>query len=97
MADQGHGSPCSGADIARMLVAGLIGAVIGASLGLLLAPKTGSELRHDLREKAGTAAEKAHVVQERARDLVEAARHKIEERRAAHAAEETPEAPAEQA
>jgi gas vesicle protein len=76
-----------------MLVAGLIGAVIGAGLGLLLAPKAGSELRHDLREKAGTAAEKAHVVQEKAKDLVEAARHKIEERRAAHAAE----APAEPA
>ena len=91
MAEQGSGAECSGADIARMLIAGLIGAAIGASLGLLLAPKTGSELRHDIREKAGTAAEKAHVVQEKAKDLVEAAKQKIGERRAAGAAEQAEE------
>ncbi|MBM3499339.1 MAG: YtxH domain-containing protein [Armatimonadetes bacterium] len=97
MAEQGNGAECTGAEVARLLVAGLVGAVIGASLGLLLAPKAGSELRHDLREKAGTAAEKAHVVQEKARDLVEAAKHKIEERRAAHAPEATPPQPDEKA
>ncbi len=86
MADQGNDGACGGAEIARMLIAGLVGAVIGASLGLLLAPKTGTELRSGLREKAGTAAEKAHVVQERAKDLVEAAKHKIEEHRAAREA-----------
>jgi len=87
MADQGSGKNCTGADIARMLIAGLIGAVIGASIGLLLAPKPGVELRSDIREKAGTAAEKTHVVQAKAKDLVEAAKHKIEKRRAAHAPE----------
>jgi len=78
-------------------LAGLIGAVIGASLGLLLAPKPGTELRSEIRVKAGTAAEKAHAVQEKARDLVEAAKHKLEEHRAAHAAEEPAETATEEA
>ena len=89
MADQGSGTNCTGADMARMLVAGLVGAVIGASIGLLLAPKPGVELRSDIREKAGTAAEKAHVVQAKAKDLVEAAKHRIEERRHAPEPEAT--------
>jgi gas vesicle protein len=92
MAEQANDTGCTGAQIAGLLVAALIGAVIGASLGLLLAPKPGAELRSDLRETAGTAAEKAHVVQEKAKHLVETAKQKIEERRAAHATEEAEEA-----
>jgi len=97
MAEQGSRTECTGAEVARLLAAGLIGAVIGATIGLLLAPKTGVELRSEIREKAGTAAEKAHVVQEKARDLVEAAKHKLEERRAARATEEPAETATEEA
>lgn len=76
----------AGADIANIIIAGLIGALIGAGLGLLLAPKAGAELRSDIREKAGAVAEKAHVVTQKARDLAEAARQKLEERRPAREA-----------
>jgi len=88
MTEQDAGRECTGAEVARLIVAALIGVVIGASLGLLLAPKPGTDLRSDIRGAAGTAAEKAQVVTAKARDLVEAAKHKIEERRGTHAAEE---------
>lgn len=71
----------AGSDVAAVILAGLLGALIGAGLALLLAPKTGAELRSEIREKAGVVAEKAQVVQQKAKDLAEAARQKLEERR----------------
>ncbi len=72
---------CSG-ELGRLFAAALIGGVIGAAVGLLLAPKAGAELRIDLKDKAGVAAQKAHGIQAKAKDMVQAAKQKIEERRA---------------
>lgn len=40
------------------LIGTLIGGIVGASLALLWAPKTGKELRHNLNEQAHNAKEK---------------------------------------
>ncbi|WP_028984192.1 YtxH domain-containing protein [Sporolactobacillus terrae] len=42
---------CSGASIKEMLVGGMIGGAIGASIALLFAPKSGAEVRKDLSVK----------------------------------------------
>ncbi|MGQ9730869.1 MAG: YtxH domain-containing protein [Candidatus Zipacnadales bacterium] len=90
MKEQEHGSGGMGTELAHLLLAGIIGVLVGAGLGLLLAPKPGAELRADLKAQASTAAEKAQVVQEKARELVEAAKQKISELQATST--ETPEA-----
>ncbi len=40
------------------LIGSLIGGIVGASAALLLAPKSGKELRHDINETAQVAKEK---------------------------------------
>lgn len=62
----------SGIGVGTVLMAGVLGGLAGAALGLLLAPKAGTELRAELGEKAKGAAEKA-------RDLAERAVEKAEE------------------
>lgn len=51
----------------------VVGGIIGAATALLLAPKSGSELRADLRETAGTVTartqEIAHQVGERSQQI----------------------------
>lgn len=42
-----------------LLIGGLIGGVLGAAVGLLLAPKPGEELRHDLAETYEDLSDKA--------------------------------------
>lgn len=89
-----------GGEAARLLTAALIGGIVGAALGLLLAPKTGPELRSDLKDKASVAAEKAHGIGTKAKEFVETAKQKIDERRAGgeeQASEEEAEAGAEEA
>jgi len=71
-----------GGELGRLFAAALIGGVIGAAVGLILAPKAGAELRVELKDKAGLAVEKAHGVQAKAKDLVQAAKEKIEACRA---------------
>jgi gas vesicle protein len=62
-----------------------VGAIIGAGLALLMAPKPGAELREDIKSSAQTAAEKIHQVAEEFVDQVKAAGDQI----AASAAEVT--------
>jgi gas vesicle protein len=73
----------------------LAGTVLGAGLGMLFAPKTGTELRHQLGESAtrlrssaeGTydqASEKVHQMMDRGREAYDRARGSV-----ASAAEET--------
>jgi gas vesicle protein len=87
MADEPTGGESIGGEAARLLTAALIGGIVGAALGLLLAPKPGTELRSDIKDKAGAAAERAQGIGERAKELVETAKQKIEERRAGGAEE----------
>lgn len=83
MADQpGNGDTVCG-EMARLLAAALIGGVIGAALGLLLAPKAGTDLRSDIKDKAGVAADKAQGFGAKAKEFVDVAKQKIEERRGA--------------
>jgi gas vesicle protein len=49
----------------------LIGLGVGAALGLLLAPKTGRQLRKDLRRSYGDAMETASDWTEEAKDRLE--------------------------
>jgi len=46
------------------------GALLGAGLGLLLAPKTGSEFRRQLRDRAGALADTAEEGYRRASDTL---------------------------
>jgi gas vesicle protein len=48
----------------------LAGTLLGAGLGLLLAPKTGSDLRRQLRTRAGEWADTAEQTYRRASDTV---------------------------
>ena len=48
-----------GSDLGTAIIAGAIGATVGAVVALLLAPKTGAELRAEIGEKAKDVAEKA--------------------------------------
>ncbi len=49
-------------DACKLLAAALLGAVVGACVALLLAPKSGQEMREDLRRGAGSIGEKASAV-----------------------------------
>jgi len=53
MRDEGYGS-------SSILLAFLLGGAVGAGFAFLLAPKSGRELRHQLRDLAGETREKAH-------------------------------------
>ena len=75
-----HGRESAGGEALRLFAAALIGGAIGAAIGLLLAPKPGSELRADLKQKTGTATEKARGVMQTAKEKMQAARDKMQER-----------------
>jgi gas vesicle protein len=66
----------------------LAGTVLGAGLGMLFAPKTGTELRHQLGESAhrlrstaegtyGQASEKVHQMMDRGREAYDRARSSV--------------------
>ena len=63
----------------------IIGGFIGATLGLLFAPRTGTELRGKIKERAKGAREKAlestETVRERAEKLAEAGKERLAEGR----------------
>lgn len=57
------------ADSGGTFIAGLFtGTLIGAALGLLLAPKTGTDLRRQIRSRAGDVADTAEGAYRRAAD-----------------------------
>ncbi len=58
----------------------LLGAVAGAAIGFLYAPKPGRETRELIKEKAGRAAEKAKEAAEKAKHAAAEAREKVEEK-----------------
>jgi len=61
MADENDG-------MAKGLIVGFIaGSIVGAALALLYAPKPGSELRADIKEKAGDLMDDAQVFIDRAK------------------------------
>lgn len=60
-----------------LLLAGFgIGAIVGTVIGLLFAPKSGKELREELKEKGGELFEKT---KEKAKDIYEVTREKVGE------------------
>lgn len=64
------------------LLAGIgLGTLIGATLGLLFAPKPGSELRHDIADKYGELSDKvkelSHQVKARGEDAVRSVRGRL--------------------
>ena len=81
-----------GRDILGVVGAAVIGALIGAGVALLMAPKPGSELREDLKSSAQTAIEKLQQVAEQVGDQVKAATDKMAEVQDAEAEPEEPEA-----
>jgi gas vesicle protein len=58
----------------------LIGGIIGAAIALLYAPKSGRELRADLREKTNKLLTDAEAAMERAKTKVSTAVHETKER-----------------
>lgn len=81
-----------------VILAGILGGIAGAALGLLLAPKAGSELRADLgvkaKEAGGKARELAELACEKAEEGLAAAKRWREEVMAKAEAEEAEEAAA---
>ncbi len=69
----------NGANAVAMRGAVALGAVIGAGVALLMAPKPGAELRVDLKASAQTAAEKIQEVAEQFVEQVKAAGDQIAE------------------
>jgi len=59
------------------------GLAIGATLGILFAPKSGKELRNDIKDKSekliDTGKESVSEVVEKTKEFVEAGKEKIEE------------------
>jgi gas vesicle protein len=70
-------------DFLSVLGAFFVGGILGAAAGFLFAPKSGKEMREDLRETAGKTLEEArHVYSEtraRADALLEDAKRKADE------------------
>ena len=58
----------------------LVGAAVGVAIGFLYAPKTGSETRALIKEKALEAREKAGEVAEKAKEAATEARKRVEDR-----------------
>ena len=58
-----------GSDLGTVIIAGAVGAAVGAAVALLLTSKAGDELRADLGEKAKTVAAR---VREKAEKTVQA-------------------------
>ncbi|MCQ2008802.1 MAG: YtxH domain-containing protein [Sporolactobacillus sp.] len=48
MASENEKCTCSGTGIKELVLGGIIGGAIGASIALLFAPKSGAEMRKDL-------------------------------------------------
>jgi len=59
MANGSNGFDSEGGNGGSFVMGLLTGAVIGAGLGMLFAPKSGSELRNQLSDQAGTLANQA--------------------------------------
>ncbi len=71
------GSPRGGDGGVRTFAAGmLIGALVGAGLALLLAPRSGEETRHALRRKARRLADEARERYEEAREQLRRGRER---------------------
>ncbi len=65
-----------GSDLGTVIVAGAIGAAVGAVVALMLAPKAGTEFRAELGEKTREYAEKA---KEKVSEVAEIARERVAE------------------
>lgn len=69
---------CKETDLGTVVIAALIGGIAGAAVGLMLAPKSGRELRHDigfktrqtLHEIEEVAEEKVDKIQDVGEDLI---------------------------
>lgn len=72
----------SGNSLLYLLAGFGLGAIVGATAGLLFAPKEGKELRDDLASKAREAGEKAKVIGAKARELKDKTSEWVSEQRA---------------
>ena len=68
---------------AALALAFVIGGLIGAGLGFLFAPRTGSETREKIKERGGESLEKlrdaVETIQERVKGMAEAGKEKFSE------------------
>lgn len=55
----------------KVIKAAVLGSLAGAVTGLLLAPKSGQELRHDLADQAHKLGEKAVVIKDKAQSALQ--------------------------
>jgi gas vesicle protein len=60
-----------------VLVPFLVGGLVGAGVALLLAPKSGRELRHDIKDMASSTRDSITSAVERGKDLFESGRSAI--------------------
>jgi gas vesicle protein len=60
-----------------MLVPFLVGGLVGAGIALLLAPKSGKELRKDIRDISSNTKEKIVTTVEKGRELFDGSRSAI--------------------
>ena len=78
MSDNNHG----GNSLLYLLAGFGLGAIVGATAGLLFAPKEGKELRDDIAGKAKEAGEKAKELGVKARELKDKTSEWVHEQRA---------------
>ncbi len=65
---------------ASFIIGFVLGAVAGAAIGFLYAPKPGRETRALIKEKAEKAKERADEVTEKAKEAATVARERVEEK-----------------
>jgi gas vesicle protein len=70
-------SKSEGAGAGSIMLAFVLGAISGAAVALLYAPKSGRETREYLGTKASEARDRAQVVADRSRDIVQQGRETL--------------------
>ncbi len=92
-----QGDDRGGTGLFSVIGALVVGAAVGAVLGLLFAPKSGKELREEIKEKAAEGAEELKAKAEELKTKAEDIAHQVREHIETQVAEAEPPSEGEQA
>ncbi|MAX78985.1 MAG: hypothetical protein CL843_02280 [Crocinitomicaceae bacterium] len=65
----------------KVILAGTIGAIAGATAGILLAPKSGKETRDDIAEKMNELNDQIHELKNRGQKVAEDIKKSVDEQK----------------